>query len=138
MLNTYEFTTCFYILGGICATNCIFGLMFKPLPKTEDEETIGCENIGSGDSNSEKLLKAENDNKEESLQETIREMMALMRDWAFLMFAISNFLTSLGYPIPYSFATVSRNLVSVRIALSLYVIRQTEPIIGRLVSVTHS
>ena len=34
-------------------------------------------------------------------------MMALMRDWAFLMFAISNFLTSLGYPIPYSFATVS-------------------------------
>ena len=35
MLNTYEFTTCFYILGGICATNCIFGLMFKPLPKTE-------------------------------------------------------------------------------------------------------
>ena len=66
-------------------------------------------------------------------------MMALMRDWAFLMFAISNFLTSLGYPIPYSFATVSRNLVSVRIALaSLYVIRQTEPINGRLVSVTHS
>ena len=35
MLNTYEFTTCFYILGGICATNCIFGLMFKPLPKIE-------------------------------------------------------------------------------------------------------
>lgn len=105
LLNTYEFTTCFYILGGICATNCIFGLMFKPLPKTEDEETIGCENIGSGDSNSEKLLKAENDNKEESLEVTIREMMALMRDWAFIMFAISNFLTSLGYPIPYSFAT---------------------------------
>ena len=36
-------------------------------------------------------------------------MMELMRDWAFLMFAISNFLTSLGYPIPYSFATVRRN-----------------------------
>ena len=74
---------------------------------SKDEENIGCENIGSGDSNSEKLLKAENDNKEESLRETIKEMMALMRDWAFLMFAISNFLTSLGYPIPYSFATVS-------------------------------
>ena len=78
---------------------------------SKDEENIGCENIGSGDSNSEKLLKAENDNKEESLRETIKEMMALMRDWAFLMFAISNFLTSLGYPIPYSFATVSHNNV---------------------------
>ena len=138
MLNTYEFTTCFYILGGICATNCIFGLMFKPLPKTEvkrrqfihsflscqitlqDEETIGCENIGSGDSNSEKLLKAENDNKEESLQETIREMMALMRDWAFLMFAISNFLTSLGYPIPYSFATVSHKTLNLCQSVKLY------------------
>ena len=76
---------------------------------SKDEENIGCENIGSGDSNSEKLLKAENDIKEESLRETIKEMMALMRDWAFLMFAISNFLTSLGYPIPYSFATVSHN-----------------------------
>ena len=39
-------------------------------------------------------------------------MMALMRDWAFIMFAISNFLTSLGYPIPYSFATVSIVIVT--------------------------
>ena len=45
-------------------------------------------------------------------------MMALMRDWAFLMFAISNFLTSLGYPIPYSFATVSRKTLN--LCLSVY------------------
>merc|ERR1719259_501855 len=36
-------------------------------------------------------------------KETVREMLLLMRDWVFLMFAVSNFLTSLGYPIPYAF-----------------------------------
>merc|ERR1711953_367115 len=36
-------------------------------------------------------------------KETFKEMFALLRDWAFMMFAISNFLTSLGYPIPYTF-----------------------------------
>jgi len=30
-------------------------------------------------------------------------MMSLLGNWAFMMFAISNLLTSLGYPIPYSF-----------------------------------
>ena len=30
-------------------------------------------------------------------------MVLLLRDWAFLMFAVSNLLTSLGYPIPYTF-----------------------------------
>merc|ERR1719323_2907663 len=36
-------------------------------------------------------------------KETVKEMLLLMRDWVFLMFAVSNFLTSLGYPIPYTF-----------------------------------
>ena len=38
---------------------------------------------------------------------TLQEMMTLLRNWVFMMFAISNFLTSLGYPIPYSFVPVS-------------------------------
>ena len=38
---------------------------------------------------------------------TLQEMMTLLRKWVFMMFAISNFLTSLGYPIPYSFVPVS-------------------------------
>ena len=78
--------------------------MFKPLPKSQDDDSIGCEKLG--DSNSETLLKTEA--KEESLKETLLDMWSLIKDWAFMMFAISNFLTSLGYPIPYSFVPVSR------------------------------
>jgi len=104
ILNAYDWKICLYILGAICSSNCLFGLMFKPLPKSEDEETIGCENIGSGDSNTDSLLKPDpNKEQQETHKETFREMMLLLRDWAFLMFAVSNFLTSLGYPIPYSF-----------------------------------
>ena len=43
-------------------------------------------------------------------KETVKEMLLLMRDWVFLMFAVSNFLTSLGYPIPYTFVPVRLNL----------------------------
>jgi len=102
LISQYDWKTCLYILGAICSSNCFFGLMFKPLPKVKDEETIGCEDIGSGDGNTDSLLKNPDD-KNESYKETFKEMMLLLRDWAFLMFAISNFLTSLGYPIPYSF-----------------------------------
>ena len=120
----YDWKICLYILGAVCFSNCFFGLMFKPLPKSEvrdcfflllncrcifcwqDEETIGCENIGSGDSNTDALLKREGEGAEQSHKETFREMVVLLRDWAFLMFAVSNFLTSLGYPIPYSFVPV--------------------------------
>ena len=85
------------------SSNCLFALMFKPLPKSRDEESIGCEKLG--DSNCETLLQTET--KAESLKETLLDMWSLMKNWAFLMFAISNFLTSLGYPIPYSFVPVS-------------------------------
>ena len=54
-----------------------------------------------GDTNSETLLK--NDVEQETHKETFREMLLLLRDWAFMLFAVSNFLTSLGYPIPYTF-----------------------------------
>ena len=32
------------------------------------------------------------------------------RNWVFMMFAVSNFLTSLGYPIPYTFVPVKIDL----------------------------
>jgi len=99
LLNTYDWKICLVILGGLCFVNCIFGLMFKPLPKCQDEDSIGCERLG--DTNSETLLRAEED--QGSHKETFREMMLLLRDWAFMLFAVSNFLTSLGYPIPYTF-----------------------------------
>jgi len=99
LLNTYDWKLCLIILGGVCFTNCFFGLMFQPLPKCQDEDSIGCERMG--DTNSETLLKAEEE--PETLKETFREMISLLRDWAFMLFAVSNFLTSLGYPIPYTF-----------------------------------
>lgn len=99
LLNMYDWKLCLVILGGVCFTNCFFGLMFKPLPKCQDEDSIGCERIG--DTNSETLLKQEEE--PETHKETFREMIALLRNWAFMLFAVSNFLTSLGYPIPYTF-----------------------------------
>ena len=69
----------------------------------QDEDSIGCERIG--DTNSETLLKQGEE--QETHKETFREMIALLRDWAFMLFAVSNFLTSLGYPIPYTFVPVS-------------------------------
>ena len=35
LLETYDWKTALYILSAICASNCVFGLMFKPLPKEE-------------------------------------------------------------------------------------------------------
>ena len=58
-----------------------------------------------GDTNSETLLKAGEE--PETHKETFREMIHLLRDWAFMLFAVSNFFTSLGYPIPYTFVPVS-------------------------------
>ena len=57
-----------------------------------------------GDTNSETLLKEGAE--PETHKETFREMIYLLRDWAFMLFAVSNFLTSLGYPIPYTFVPV--------------------------------
>ena len=85
------------------SANCLFAFMFKPLPKSRDDESIGCEKLG--DSNSETLLPP-TESETRSLKETVGVMVSLLGNWAFMMFAISNFLTSLGYPIPYSFVPV--------------------------------
>ena len=37
----------------------------------------------------------------------LTDMWSLLRSWVFMMFAVSNFLTSLGYPIPYTFVPVT-------------------------------
>jgi len=103
LLERYDWKIALYILGAICFSNCFFGLMFKPLPKHENEENIGCDNVGIDDSNKDALLKNEDENRSDTAKETFREMVLLLRDWAFLMFAVSNLLTSLGYPIPYTF-----------------------------------
>ena len=50
--------------------------------------------------------------KTESKKETLAEMVTLLRDWVFMMFAVSNFLTSLGYPIPYTFVPVRFSLLT--------------------------
>ena len=103
LLDTYGWKHSLVILGALMSSNCLFALLFRPLPKSRDGESIGCEKLG--DSNSETLLPTET--KKESLRETLVDMWSLMKNWAFMMFAISNFLTSLGYPIPYSFVPVS-------------------------------
>ena len=71
-----------------------------------------------GDTNSETLLK--NDVEQETHKETFREMLLLLRDWAFMLFAVSNFLTSLGYPIPYTFVPVNTASITIVNIIFLY------------------
>ena len=40
-------------------------------------------------------------------KETVKVMVELLKHPIFMMFAVSNFFTSLGYPIPYTFVPVS-------------------------------
>jgi hypothetical protein len=40
-------------------------------------------------------------------KETLKVMVELLKHPVFMMFAVSNFFTSLGYPIPYTFIPVS-------------------------------
>eukprot|EP00092_Neocalanus_flemingeri_P015389 GFUD01016653.1.p1 GENE.GFUD01016653.1~~GFUD01016653.1.p1 ORF type:complete len:482 (+),score=112.50 GFUD01016653.1:255-1700(+) len=82
------------ILSGICLINCGFALLFKPLPVCQEKEKDVCE----------VMLDHEEDDKDKSVnKDTFKEMNLLLRNWVFMVFAASNFLTSLGYPIPYTF-----------------------------------
>jgi MFS family permease len=90
-----------YIIGGICVFNCFFGLLFKPLPTVE-------ENIGDvykvADCNGDSLLEKKEENSPNTGDKnTLKDMVSLLCHAVFMMFAVSNFFTSLGYPIPYTF-----------------------------------
>lgn len=98
LLNTYSWQTALLILSVICASNIFFGLLFKPLINSKENEKEICQKemefrIQNGNGNSE-------DQEDKS---TFKDMLLLLRNWVFMMFAVSNFLTSLGYPIPYTF-----------------------------------
>jgi len=94
LLEYTDWKMALLLLSGICLINCGFALLFKPLPVYQDKEKDVCE----------VMLDSEEDEKDKSEdKDTFREMFLLLRNWVFMMFAISNFLTSLGYPIPYTF-----------------------------------
>jgi len=97
LLTTFSWQTALLILGGICIFNCIFALLFKPIPESYKEPEV--ETCQAMLPDQEKQSQIEN----EDTKETFQEMIALLRNWVFMMFAVSNFLTSLGYPIPYTF-----------------------------------
>jgi len=97
LLTTFSWQTALLILGGICVGNCLFALLFKPIPESYKEPEV--ETCQAMLPDQEKQSGKENDEK----KETFLEMIALLRNWVFMMFAVSNFLTSLGYPIPYTF-----------------------------------
>jgi len=94
LLEHTDWQVALLILSGICLLNCFFALLFKPLPVHQEKEKDVCE----------VMLDSEDDEKGKPAdKDTFREMLLLLRNWVFIMFAISNFLTSLGYPIPYTF-----------------------------------
>jgi len=78
-------------IGGICMFNCIFAFFFKPLTYESEKDVEAKEKLNSSD-----MEKSE-------AKETVTVMMKLLCDVVFMMFAVSNFFTSLGYPIPYTF-----------------------------------
>lgn len=83
------------ILSLFCLANCGFGLLFKPLVANQEREPDSYDvMLDESETKEEKTKKEKN---------TFTEMLYLLRNWIFMMFAASNFLTSLGYPIPYTF-----------------------------------
>jgi len=94
LLEYSDWKVALIILSGICLLNCVFGCLFKPLSTQQENDKDACETML--DSEDEENVKHED-------KETFKEMFLLLRNWVFMMFAISNFLTSLGYPIPYTF-----------------------------------
>jgi len=123
LLATYDWKTVLLILGGICLTNCLFGLLFKPLSKYQDNDSISCERM-EGDETSETPLKSDDlgQEPEDTMKDTIREMVVLLRNWAFMMFAVSNFLTSLGYPIPYTFVPDNAKIIGLSSGKGSYLV----------------
>jgi len=97
-LVTYTWPSALLILSVVALSNCFFGMFFKPLPdyKELEPEKETCQAMLEEDLKEEKVVKGEEEG-------TFKNMILLFRDWAFMMFAVSNFLTSLGYPIPYTF-----------------------------------
>jgi len=96
-----------FIIAGICLLNCLFGLMFQPLPKYLPYQ----EAYKVGESNGDALLEKRNEEAASEKKETFKEMVFLLTHVVFMMFAVSNFLTSLGYPIPYTFVPDNANML---------------------------
>jgi len=96
LLEFTDIKSALLILSVICVLNCVFGLAFKPLPVYQEKDKDVCEVMLD--------LEEDEDEKDRSNNKgTFKEMLLLLSNWVFMMFAISNFLTSLGYPIPYTF-----------------------------------
>lgn len=85
--------------AGICLVNCIFGLMFVPLPVEQEDDNDVYDKLA--DPEGAKKEKVHGDKQQP--KETVKVMLELLKHPIFMMFAVSNFFTSLGYPIPYTF-----------------------------------
>jgi len=87
-------------ISGVCMCNCLFAFCFKPLdPEQEPDEA--CDKLN--EEKKESTSSADTNSVKQEKKETVTVMLALLRDVVFMMFAVSNFFTSLGYPIPYTF-----------------------------------
>jgi len=98
LLTTFSWQTALLILGGICMGNCVFALFFKPIPECKDPEVETFQTMLPVEEK-----QPQQNNEGQDTKGTFKEMIALLMNWVFMMFAVSNFLTSLGYPIPYTF-----------------------------------
>jgi len=81
-------------VSGICLFNSMFAFCFKPIEKPQNYETEVCQKLKDDDQ--EIAHKPEK-------KETVAVMLKLLENPIFMVFAVSNFFTSLGYPIPYTF-----------------------------------
>lgn len=85
--------------AGICSINCFFGLMFVPIPTEQEEDGEVYDKLA--DPTGPRKEKVQGDKQQH--KETVKVMVELLKHPIFMMFAVSNFFTSLGYPIPYTF-----------------------------------
>lgn len=115
LMEKFGWKYALFIIAGICLLNCLFGLMFQPLPKYLPYQ----EAYKVGDANADALLGNE---PVEEKKETLKDMIFLLTHVVFMMFAVSNFLTSLGYPIPYTFVPDNANVLGLDAAQGSYLV----------------
>jgi len=105
LLDTLGWKSAMLAVSGICLSNGLFAFCFKPLEQVQVETNPEVYDKLNDDKKVKEEEEEEEEKKEKNQErkETVRVMKELLKDVIFMMFAVSNFFTSLGYPIPYTF-----------------------------------
>ena len=108
LINRYGWETAIVITGAIVLLCVPLGTLFRPIPSDSSAATSDIQverEITKGESKCKRHLSIECCCNASSAKSSD---MSLMQDGIFIMFAFSNFLTSIGFNIPYLYNEVRK------------------------------